>query len=340
MRLGVALPTCREGITHPVPYVKPGDFPRIARRAEELGYFSLWSNDHLATPSSIAGRTTPPSFYEPLITCATLAHVTDRLRFVVSVLVLPQREIVLAAKQIATLDAVTGGRVVLGVGIGAYREEFEAVHPELKAAHRGVLLAEGVHALRLLFARGRARFAGTYVRFEDVELAPTPTQQPFPIHVSARDVTALRRAGRIGDGLIVSGLSPAQLAEARGEFAAGAHEAGREAAHAPCHAQAWVSFGRTRDEARARLRGCPALGELTGGPAQSDAVDFTELPKAGILFGTADDVIQQLRAFAQAGVGHLGLVFLGETTRDLLADMALFAELVMPAFRSSESAAG
>jgi alkanesulfonate monooxygenase SsuD/methylene tetrahydromethanopterin reductase-like flavin-dependent oxidoreductase (luciferase family) len=89
---------------------------------------------------------------------------------------------------------------MLGVGIGSYREEFEAVHPELKGANRGRMMDEGIAALRTLFTERRATFAGKYVRFEDVELAPMPYQQPFPILLNAHADAALERVGATGDG--------------------------------------------------------------------------------------------------------------------------------------------
>lgn len=333
MRFGVGFPTCREGVAYQVPYVRPQEFPTIARRAEALGYYSLWSNDHFTTPRVIqATQAVSPNFYEPLITYASLVHATRRLRFVVSVLVLPQREVILLAKQLATLDVLSEGRVVLGVGIGAYREEFEAVHPELKGANRGRILEEGVQALRLLFTRRRARFDGQYVRFGEVELAPKPVQDPFPIYISAHGAVGLRRTGRIGDGLIVAGLRPAGLAEAKRELAAGAAEGGRDPASLSLHAQIWLSFGRDQAEAEAKLRRSQHFSRLVANhPERSEAAVLAEY-RAGNLFGNPDEVIEQLRVFEGAGVTHMGIVFLGATTDELLADMTLFAERVMPAF--------
>lgn len=333
MRFGVGFPTCREGVAYPVPYVRPQEFPTIARRAEELGYYSLWGNDHFTTPSVIqATQAAPPNFYEPLITYASLIHVTRRLRFVVSVLVLPQREVILLARQLATLDVLSEGRVILGVGIGAYREEFEAVHPEFRGANRGLMLEEGVQALRCLFTRRRARFEGKFVRFGEVELAPKPMQDPFPIHISAHSATALRRAGRMADGLIVAGFRPAQIAEAKREVAAGATESGRDAASLDLHVQLWLSFGRDQVEAEAKLRGSQHFRRLVANhPERSEAAVLADF-RAGNLFGTPDHVTDQLRVFERAGATHVGIVFLGQTTDELLSDMSLFAERVMPAF--------
>jgi alkanesulfonate monooxygenase SsuD/methylene tetrahydromethanopterin reductase-like flavin-dependent oxidoreductase (luciferase family) len=141
MHVGVGFPGCREGTAYPVGFVRSEDLAAVARRAEELGYYSIWSNDHLTTPHGVsATQAEIPNFYEPLVTYATFANVTERLRFMFGVITLPQRDVVLLAKQVATLDRLTGGRVMLGVGLGAYREEFEAVHPHLKGAHRGTMV--------------------------------------------------------------------------------------------------------------------------------------------------------------------------------------------------------
>lgn len=333
MRFGVGIPTCREGTAYPVPYVKPQEFPTIARRAEELGYYSLWANDHFTTPAVIrATQAEPPNFYEPLITYASLIPVTRRLRFVVSVLVLPQREVILLARQLATLDVLSEGRVVLGVGIGAYREEFEAVHPELKGTNRGLLLEEGVRALRVLFTHRRAHFEGKHVRFGEVELAPKPAQNPFPIHISAHDTAALRRAGRIADGLIVAGLRPDQIGAATQELEAGAAESGRDPATLRLHAQLWLSLGRDQGEAAAKLRRSQHFKRLLAHhPEHSEAAVLAEF-RAGNLLGAPDDVIDQLRAFGRTGTVHVGIILLGQTTEEFLSDMTLFAERVMPAF--------
>src|SRR5207237_215343 len=111
----------------------------------------------------------PPNFYEPLITFAWVAARTERIRLATGIIVLPMRGIPVLAKQVATLDQLSGGRVILGVGTGAYREEYEALFPDAKNVHRGTIVDEGMRALRLLFTERRATFRGTYVHFEEVE---------------------------------------------------------------------------------------------------------------------------------------------------------------------------
>ena len=161
MRFSVQLPTCTEGLVNPIPFARPADFVRLAQAAERLGYDAVWGNDHVtAAPYVRTKWSEPPSFYEVLITLATVGAHTRRIRLGTAVLVLPLRDPVLLAKQVATLDQLTGGRVVLAVGIGAYREEFAAHWPRRVSARRGDLLDEGLAALRLLLTERTASHAG------------------------------------------------------------------------------------------------------------------------------------------------------------------------------------
>jgi probable F420-dependent oxidoreductase len=334
LKFGVGFPTCREGTAYPVPFVRPGDFPQLARHAEELGFYSLWGNDHLTTPFAIrATQDTPPNFYEPLLTYASLAYVTQRIRFLIGVLVMPEREIILLAKQLATLDQLTNGRVMLGVGIGGYREEFEAVHPELKGINRGRMMEEGIAALRQLFSERRASFTGRYVKFNDVELAPKPVQQPFPILLNAHADVALERVGASSDGWIVAALPADRTAQARTVVDAAARQAGRDPRAIGTHFQIWLSFGKDRQTAVQKLKRSQHWRRTMA--VAKDTSEDEQLLRfaAGNLLGSPSEVVEQIRVLEQqAGVGHMGIVMLGETMQELMDDMELFARDVMPAF--------
>src|SRR6266404_2201427 len=149
MRVSAGLPTGMEGLTYPIPFSDPENVIKIAQAAEKFGYASVWGNDHMTTQHYVRAEfPVPPRFWEPLITYAFIAANTTTLRLGTGVLVLPmRRDIVVTAKQIATLDHFSGGRIEIGVGVGAYREEFEALRPD-GGAHRGDMVAEGVAALR------------------------------------------------------------------------------------------------------------------------------------------------------------------------------------------------
>ena len=190
----VGFPTGMEGLTYPIPFSGPDELVRIAQRAEALGYHSVWGNDHMTTQHYVRAEfPVPPRFWEPLVTYSFLAAYTKTLKFGTGVLVLPmRRDIVVTAKQIATLDHLSNGRVEIGVGIGAYREEFEALHPE-GAVHRGDMVEEGVKALRLLYTERDASFDGKYYKFKNVELFPKPKQKHLPIYFGGNNKEHLRR---------------------------------------------------------------------------------------------------------------------------------------------------
>jgi probable F420-dependent oxidoreductase len=333
LRVGVGLPTCREGVAYPVGYVRASDFVRLAQRAEQLGFHSLWANDHLTTPHSLASTLDrPPSFYEPLITFAAVATATRTVRLVLSVIVLPEREPVLLAKQIATLDDLSDGRVTLGVGMGAYREEFEAIHPARYKVNRGALLDEGIAALRCLFEAQSATYEGRHLQFRGVQLAPKPRQRPFPICINALGAVGLERVARTGDGWIASAPTPAALAVARGDLFERVKKAGRDPANISVNVQIWVCIAPDDTQAEARLRRSHHFRRLAArDPSRSESSIVDEF-RASNLLGPPDRLIDQLRAFEGAGAQHVGLIFLGDTVDELLDDMALFANAVLPAF--------
>jgi probable F420-dependent oxidoreductase len=352
MRVGVGFPGCREGTAYPVGFVRPQELATVARRAEELGYYSIWSNDHLTTPRGVsATQAETPNFYEPLVTYSSLVNLTRSLRLMLAVITLPQRDVVLLAKQVATLDRLAGGRVMLGVGLGAYREEFEAVHPGLRGAHRGTMLEEGIEGLRRLFEEERASYEGRYVRFAGVELAPKPVQRPFPIYVTAHAASGLERVGRFGDGLIVAARSPDQVRRQWDAVRAAAAAHGRDPASLSLHVQTWLALGETARQAeqkalrsqhfrrmaaqRAAARTASSSDTRSASPGEDvqkgDETALLAEFRAGNLLGTPADVAAQVRAFRAAGTAHLGVIVLAETMDELLADMELFAARVVPA---------
>jgi len=203
MRVSAGLPTGMEGLTYPIPFSDPENVIRIAQAAEKFGYDSVWGNDHMTTQNYVRAEfPVPPRFWEPLITYAFVLSETKTIKVGTGILVLPMRhDIVVTAKQIATLDHFSNGRVEIGVGIGAYREEFEALNPQA-SVHRGDMVVEGVTALRLLFSQRAASFDGKYYNFRDVELFPKPKQQHLPIYFGGNNPAHLRRTAASGDGWI------------------------------------------------------------------------------------------------------------------------------------------
>lgn len=182
----------------------------LARDAERLGFDSLWVSDHVVVPCQIRSRypysptgafPLPPGvdFLEPLTTLALVAGATERVRLGTSVLIVPHRHPVLAAKMLATLDHLAPGRVIAGVGVGWMREEIEL----LGAApwhERGAWTDEALRVMRASWREDPVSFEGRFFRFGPVTCLPQPRHRSIPIWVGGHSSRALRRAAELGDG--------------------------------------------------------------------------------------------------------------------------------------------
>src|SRR6266849_3491364 len=246
MRFGVHIPTCIEGMMYPVPFAKPSDILPIALLCERLGFDSVWGNDHMSTQRYVQKEfSDPPNFFEPLITFSYCASRTATLKFATGIIVLPMRNMPVLAKQVATLDQLSGGRVILGVGTGAYREEYEALFPDARAARRGDITDEGMRALRLLFTERTATFRGRHVKFEDVECFPKPRQTLLPMYAGGNHAEVRRRAGEYGQGWMPAVLSPEEIRRGVEDVHRAAAKAGRDGATIDIAPQFACSIGRT-----------------------------------------------------------------------------------------------
>src|SRR5207237_2476077 len=255
LKFGVHIPTCIEGMMYPVPFARPQDILPVALLAERLGFDSVWGNDHMTTQRYVQREwPEPPSFYEPLITFTYVAARTERIRLATGIIVLPMRTMPVLAKQVATLDQLSGGRVIRGVGTGAYREEYEALYPDARDARRGEIVDEGMRALRLLFTERKASFRGKHVRFEEVECFPKPLQSPLPIYAGGNHPEVRRRAGELGDGWLPAVLTPEEIRTGVEEVHRAAEKAGRDPSKIDIAPQFVVCIGRTREEAIKRFQ--------------------------------------------------------------------------------------
>jgi probable F420-dependent oxidoreductase len=179
----------------------------LGEAAERLGYRTAWLPDHLLPPAPYGD--TYGGVYEPLVTLSHLAARTSTLRLGTSVLVLPMRNPFVVAKQVATLDRLSGGRVTLGVGAGWDRTEFAAVGADFTT--RGARTDEGIALLRHLFRGGGGPFSGRFHRFDAGVFAPDPGRD-IPIMVGGTSERALRRAAELADEWQGVGLDPEQFA--------------------------------------------------------------------------------------------------------------------------------
>jgi len=198
MRFGLILPTY-------LPQASVAGMRQAAELAEEMGYDSIWTTDHVMLDRT--GLTNYHSLFEVLTTMSWLAALTSRVRIGVSVLVLPQRHPVLVAKQVATLDRLSGGRTILGLGAGWSEQEFGFLNADFK--QRGRIMDEGILAMRQLWTEPEKAFRGTFFRFEEQRFAPPPSQEGGPpIWIGGSSGPALRRAATYGDGWHANGMAP------------------------------------------------------------------------------------------------------------------------------------
>jgi probable F420-dependent oxidoreductase len=226
MRIGVVFPQTELG----------GDVGAVrayAQRAEELGFTHLLAYDHVvgADPAVHTGWDGPydvhTTFHEPMVLYGYLAAVTS-MELVTGIIILPQRQTMLAAKQAAEVDLLTGGKFRLGVGIGWNRVEYEALGQDFST--RGKRLEEQITLLRRLWTEQTVTFSGTFDRITGAGLAPMPVQRPIPVWIGAQSPSAYRRAGRLADGWFPQMAPGRQLNEARRIVTQAAVEAGRDPA--------------------------------------------------------------------------------------------------------------
>lgn len=186
-----------------------GTLKAFANECEALGVHSLWVSDHVCWPADIASRypytndgsfpaTPDMGWLDPIGTLTFLAGCTSRIRLGTTVLILPYRPPVATAKQLATLDVVSGGRLILGVGVGWMAEEADVLG--MPWDHRGRRSDEQLEVFRRLFEDETPSFDGEFYRFEKVGFEPKPIQRPIPIWVGGATEAAFRRAARYGHG--------------------------------------------------------------------------------------------------------------------------------------------
>src|SRR5688572_12225729 len=189
--------------------VKAEELVRFAQQAEALGFYCLTVADHVIVPRDISvpypytvdGKYPGTGYHlETLMTMGYLAGATKRIRFVTSVMIAPYRNPIVTAKMLASLDVLSQGRVIVGLGVGWMKEEFE----NLQAANfteRGKVTDEYVHVFRELWTKDNPSFNGKYCSFSDIVFLPKPVQQPaIPIWIGGHSKQAIRRAARLGDG--------------------------------------------------------------------------------------------------------------------------------------------
>lgn len=217
--------------------IEGDDALEICRRAEAAGFESLWGGEHVVLPSTIESRYPYTSdgripaqpdtpIPDPLIWLAFAAAAAPTLRLGTCILIVPQRNPLVLAKEIATLDRISGGRVELGLGVGWMKEEFDALGIEWE--RRGARNDEYVAAMRALWSGPHAEFHGEFVDFPPVTCSPRPVQASIPVVVGGDTDAAIRRAVRLADGYFPGEGDAERLGGLLGRLREAAERAGRD----------------------------------------------------------------------------------------------------------------
>lgn len=306
--IGFKLPNCGGVLCRPE-WAEPATIQDLARRADAAGFDAVWLHDHLVTPRELRDLG-DLSFYEPLVTMAVLAQSRPRLQVGVATVVLPLRDPVLLAKQIATLDGFFPGRLVFGLGAGRYESEFEAVGIDL-FAKRGRVSKEYLEILRALLTEDPVTYEGTYRSLTDASMHPKPAgPRRSPVWYAGNSKIASERAGRHADGWIGATTDPAEFADKLGPIRAAREAEGLE--------RPTFSFAVSATVERPR--------ETGAGGSSHEALH----QHASTIAGDGAEVAEALNGFVEVGATHFLLSLRADALDRLHDDMEWFASEVMP----------
>jgi probable F420-dependent oxidoreductase len=285
----------------------PAEQFELVRRVESLGFESVWTGDHVSFHGPI---------HEALTLLASYVPITSRIRLGTAVYLLALRPPAIVAKATATLDALSGGRLIFGVGVGGENpKEFELCG--VPHRERGARVTEAIDAVRTLWRDTPASFKGRFTQFENVSIDPKPVQQPGPpIWIGGRSDAALARAGRQGDGWMSYVVQPERYAQSVDKIRAAAQTAGRRLDTFAFGHLAFITPGRDWESAKAVW-----VKHLSRRYAQ----DFEPLARKYGIIGTPEQCAEQLRLFETAGCNYIVFNVIGapEDERDQLERIAV-----------------
>ncbi len=288
----------------------------IAQRVDELGFDSLWTGDHISFHNPL---------YESLTLLAAYAGITKRVRLGTAVYLLALRHPTGVAKITSTLDVLSGGRLIFGVGVGGENpKEFEACG--VPYTERGARVTEGIEVIRTLWRDTPASFKGRFTQFESVSIDPKPVQQPGPpIWIGGRSDAALLRAGRQGDGWMSYVIQAKRYAESLEKIRAAADGAGRSLDGFMTAHLTFITIGQDYEAARALW-----VERLS----QRYAQDFGPLAEKYGIIGNVAQCAEQMEAFVRAGCRYFVMnpICRAEDQREQLEAIAVE---IIPRFRNS-----
>ena len=256
-------------------------------RVEEMGFDSVWTSEHIL-------------FYGPTldatVTLGAFAAKTSRIKIGSAIVLLPLRNPTVMAKAVSTIDIISGGRLLLGIGVGGeFPKEFEATGVPVN--ERGARTNEAIRVMKTLWTEDVASFHGRWTNFDDARMHPKPPQPGGPpIIVAGRSEAAMRRAARLGDGYMPYLFTPERYAAAKRSIEQEAERRGRDLADFHWTVYQFTSIAKEYDEAHER-----AIARLSRQYNQ----DFSQIAARYCALGTAEQAAERLRAFVDAGVRHV-----------------------------------
>ena len=284
----------------------------LVQRLEAIGYDSVWTGDHMSFHNPI---------HESITLLASYAPITRKIKLGVGVYLLALRPPAVVAKQAATLDVLSGGRLIFGVGVGGENpKEFELCGVPHK--ERGARVNEAIDVVRTLWRDSPATFHGRFTRFDSVSIDPKPLQQPPPIWIGGRSDAALARAGRQGDGWMSYVVQADRYAQSLDKIRAAAAAAGRSMDKFTAAHLVFITIGRDYEAAKRAW-----VSVLSRRYAQ----DFEPLAKRYGVIGTPEQCAEQLERFRAAGCNYFVMSAIGEP-RDERTQLEAIAAEIIPRF--------
>lgn len=329
---GLGIATGTEGLMYPIPYSSVRDVVDLSVYAEKLGFHSVWGNDHITTQNYVREEfEQSPRYYAPLLTLAAIAERTTTLKVATALLVVPFRNPLVMAKEIATLDQLSNGRLLLGVGLGAYREEFEAEFGgQAKGMIRGDMLNESLEIMHKLFTEENVSFTGNYYDIQNAQSFPHPVQAPFAFYFGGNSTKSYSRVAKWGTGWLPALLTPTEIKDGVSALTSELETVGRSIKDIDIAPQISVSIAKTHEEAVARYeksqiyRHSCSLGKST--MKGKDATNYLERN----LIGSVDEVKAQVERYIEAGVNTFSaLIFADNTLEETRDHMQFFAEEII-----------
>lgn len=343
MQVGVKLPTSG-------PLARPDVIERVVREVEALGFDSVWVNDHVhRTPEDarhhfVAGtieawrEPVVPNVYEALTTLSFAAGLTSRVTLGTSILVLPLRNPVWLAKALATLDQLSRGRLIVGVGQGGpnyVNDELGAVGASYPASSIPEVTEESIGILRAVWREPIVDHEGPAFRVRGASVFPKPLRETIPIWHGGQTRAARVRAGQLCDGWLPMFLLPSELRAGMADVRGHAQRVGRAPDALRCGSEHWLAIDQRGSRAHTKAKATlSAMAEATAAgwpdPGVRLRANLARIDEANLL-GDPSEIRERLDAYHEAGVDHLVLRVIASDEDDFLRSLRLFRAAAWPA---------